>query len=105
MSVVTLGKSLPGNCSKLGHLFAWAFLSIIFLPSQFKLIFVPFPFEKESLLRSWLSVVTLGKSLSGNCCKLGHLSAWAFLSIIFLPSQFKLIFVPFPFEKESLLRS
>ena len=66
LPVVTLGKSLPGNCSKLGHLFAWAFLSIIFLTYQLKLILFLFPFESELLLRSELSVVTLGKSLPGN---------------------------------------
>ena len=62
---MTLGKSLPGNCSKLGHLFAWAFLSIIFLTSQVKLLLYLFPFEGELLLRSELPVVTLGKSFPG----------------------------------------
>ena len=102
---MTLGKSLPGNCSKLGHLFAWAFLSIIFFTSQLKLLLYLFPFESELLLRSELPVVTLGKSLPGNCSKLGHLFAWAFLSIIFLTSQLKLLLHLFPFESELLLRS
>ena len=74
---MTLDKSLPGNCSILGHLFAWAFLSIIFLTSQLKLILYLFPFESELFLRSDLSVVTLAKSLPGNCSKLGHLFPWA----------------------------
>ena len=73
------------------HLFAWAFLSIIFLTSQLKLLLYLFPFESELLLRSELPVVTLGKSLPGNCSKLGHLFAWAFLSIIFLTFQLKLL--------------
>ena len=89
----------------LGHLFAWAFLSIIFLTSQVKLLLYLFPFESELLLRSELPVVTLGKSLPGNCSKLGHLFAWAFLSIIFLTSQVKLLLYLFPFESELLLRS
>ena len=105
LPVVTLGKSLPGNCSKLGHLFAWAFLSIIFLTFQLKLLLYLFPFESELLLRSELSVVTLGKSLPGNCSKLGHLFAWVFLSIIFLTFQLKLLLYLFPFESELLLRS
>ena len=73
LSVVTLGKSLPGNCSKLGHLFAWAFLSIISFTPQLKLTLYLFPFESGLLLISELSVVTLSKSLPGNCSKLGHL--------------------------------
>ena len=91
LPVVTLGKSLPGNCSKLGHLFAWAFLSIIFLTYQLKLIWYLFPFESELLLRGQLPFVTLGKSLPRNCSKLGNLFAWAFLSIVFQTSQ--LLFV------------
>ena len=103
LPVVTLGKSLPRNCSKLGHLAAWAFLSITFLTYQPKLILYLFTFESELLLRSELSVVTLGKSLPGNCSKLEHLFTWAFLSIIFLTSQLKLILYLFPFESELLL--
>ena len=102
---MTLGKSLPGNCSKLGHLFAWAFLSIFFLTFQMKLLLYLFPFESGLLLRSELSVVTLGKSLPGNCSKLGRLFPWAELSITFLTSQLKLILYLFPFESVLLLRS
>ena len=54
-----------------------------------------FPCESKLLLRSELPVVTLGKSLPGNCSKLGHLFAWAFLSIIFLTYQLKLIYIFF----------
>ena len=91
LSVVTLGKSLPGSNSKLGHSFAWASFTIIFLPSKFIWLFIytsVLIFQKELLLRSKLSVVTLGKSLPGSNSKLGHLFAWAFFSIIFLPSKF-----------------
>ena len=105
LPVVTLGKSLPGNCSKLGHLFAWAFLAIIFVTYQLKLILYLFPSESKLLLRSELSVVTLGKSLPGNCSKLGHLFAWAFLSIIFLTYQLKLVLYLFPFESKLWMRS
>ena len=77
---MTLGKSLSGICSKLGHLFAWAFFSIIFLTSQLKLILYLFPFESELLLRSELSVVTLGKSLPGNCAQ--QIGAFVYLGFL-----------------------
>ena len=85
-----------------------AFVWLGFLVNNFSYIptetnFVPF--ESELLLRSELSVVTLGKSLPGNCSKLGRLFPWAFLSLIFLTSQLKQILYLFPFESELLLRS
>ena len=86
------------------HLSASAFLSnFSYIPTETN--FVPFPFESKLLLRSELPVVTLGKSLPGNCSKLGHLFAWAFLSIIFLTYQLKLVLYLFPFESKLLLGS
>ena len=102
LPVVTLGKSLPGNCSKLGYLFAWAFLSIIFFTYQLQLILCLFHFESKLLLRSELPVVTLGKSLPGNCSKLENLFAWAFLSIVFHTSQLKLILSLSSFKRKFL---
>ena len=66
---------------KLGHFFAWPFLLINFLTSQFKLIFYLFPFKSELLLfvvelllRSQQSLVTLGKlQQTGSFVCLGYL--------------------------------
>ena len=87
LSVVTLGKSLPGNCSKLGHLFPWAFLSIIFLTSQLKIILYLFPFESGLLLRSELSDVALDKSIPGN----GAQQIGVFVCLGFLINSFSYI--------------
>jgi len=43
--------------------------NISYIPTETNFV----PFESELLLRSELSVVTLGKSLPGNCSKLGQL--------------------------------
>ena len=64
---------------------------ISYIPNETNFV----PFESELLLRSELSVVTLGKSLPGNCSKLGH-----FVSLGFLVNNFSYIpietnFVPF----------
>ena len=96
---MTLGKFLPGNCCKLGHLFPWAFLSIIFLTSQLKVILYLFQFESGLLLRSELPVVTLGKSLPGNCAQqIGTFVCLGFLINSFSYIPIKTNFVSFSSE-------
>ena len=70
LSVVTLGKSLPGSNSKLGHFLTGLSCQWFFYHANLFLYLLVL--QKELLLRIKLSVVTLGKSLPGSNSKLGH---------------------------------